>query len=315
MHDGGRRAVLWALAANSGIAIAKFIGYALTGAASMLAESIHSVADTGNQALLLYGGHSAQRAPTPEHSFGYGRERYFYAFVVALVMFALGSLFAIFEGVDKLRHPHELNSPLIAVAILVVASILEALAFANAVREARRVRGKATWWAFLRNSKSPELPVVLLEDFGALIGLLFALTGIGLAQLTGDPRFDSLGSIAIGILLGAIAVFLAIEMKSLLIGESVSPATREKIVRSIKTTPGVLDLVHLRTQHLGPDEILVGAKVALDPSFEFVQVAAKIDEIEGGIRAEVPEARIIYIEPDVLRTGAPDDADPDPTPS
>lgn len=301
MQDGSRRAVMTALVANLLIAVTKFVGYAVTGAASLLAEAVHSVADTGNQALLLLGGARARRAPTREHPFGYGRERYFWAFVVSMILFTLGALFAIYEGIDKLRHPHALTSPMWAVGILVTAVGFEAYAFWNAFREAEKVRGDRSWWSFLRRTKNPELPVVLLEDSGALLGLVFALIGVGLAIYTGDPRFDAVGSIVIGVLLGVIAVFLAVEMKSLLIGESAGHGERAEIVTAIQADPAVQRLIHLRTQHLGPEELLVAAKVGLAPDSSLAEVAANIDRIEAAIRARVAHARVIYIEPDVYR--------------
>jgi cation diffusion facilitator family transporter len=302
MTDGNRRAILAALLANLGIAIAKFLAFLATGAASMLAESVHSVADTGNQLLLILGGVRAQREPTPEHPFGYGRERYFWAFVVAMVLFSLGSLFAISQGIDKLRHPHSLTSPGWAIGVLLVGLVLEGGSLRVAVREASRTRAGKSWWEFVRHAKSPELPVVLLEDLGALIGLLLALCGVSLAFALDDPRFDAAGSIAIGVLLGVIAVVLAIEMKSLLIGESAAPGIRRQIVDSIEAAPQVRRLIHLRTLHLGPDELLVGAKVELEPALDFRAVAEAIDAVEQCIRDRVPAARVIYLEPDIERT-------------
>ncbi len=302
MTDGNRRAIIAALLANLGIAIAKFLAFLATGAASMLAESVHSVADTGNQLLLILGGVRAQRAPTPEHPFGYGRERYFWAFVVAMVLFSLGSLFAISQGIDKLRHPHELTSPGWAIGVLLAGLVLEGGSLRVAVREASRIRSGESWWEFVRHAKSPELPVVLLEDLGALLGLLIALAGVSLAFALGDPRFDAAGSIAIGVLLGVIAVVLAIEMKSLLIGESASPRIRRQILDSIEATPQVKRLINLRTLHLGPEELLVGAKVELEPALDFRAVAEAIDAIEERIRDRVPAARVIYIEPDIEHT-------------
>jgi cation diffusion facilitator family transporter len=304
MTEGSRKAILAAFAANFAIAVAKFAGYLATGAASLLAEAVHSLADSSNQGLLLLGGHRAGRDPTPEHPFGYGRERYFWAFVVAVVLFTLGSLFAIYEGVDKLRHPHELSSPGWAIGILVAAILFEGLSLATAVREANRVRSGSSWWQFVRHAKSPELPVVLLEDLGALLGLVFALLGVSAALFTGEPRFDALGSIAIGLLLGAIAIVLAVEMKSLLIGESARPADRAAIVAAIRESAGVRRLIHLRTLHLGPDELLVAAKVDLDPSLSFAQVAEAVDAAEVRVRAAVPHAGLIYLEPDVYRPPA-----------
>ena len=305
MHEGSRRAIAAAFFANLGIAIAKFVGFALTGAASMLAEAIHSVADTGNQGLLFFGGTRGQRAATPEHPFGYGRERYFWAFVVSVVLFTVGGLFALYEGVEKLRHPHELESPAVALVILGVAIVLEAFSFRTAIREANHVRDHGqSWWAFVRRSKTPELPVVLLEDLGAMVGLVFALAGVTLATVTDEPRYDAGGSLAIGALLVVIAIVLAIEMRSLLIGESASPKVQADVVGAIEGTREVRRIIHLRTLHLGPDELLVAAKLDLDaPSVD--AVAQAINVIEARIRAAVPIARVIYLEPDLYRSESP----------
>jgi cation diffusion facilitator family transporter len=265
----------------------------------MLAEGVHSLADTGNQALLLWGGARARRAATPEHPFGYGRERYFWAFVVSLVIFSLGSLFALYEGIGRLRDPHDISSPGWAIGVLLVGIALEGGSCAMAVRESNAVRGKASWWEFIRHSKSPELPVVLLEDIGALAGLVIALTGVALATLTGNPVFDAFGSIAIGILLGVIAVVLAIEMQSLLIGEAASPETQARIRAAIDGSDDVRRVIHMRTQHMGPDSLLVGAKVEFDPGLDVPGLAAAIDRLEVEIRANIEVAATIYIEPDV----------------
>ena len=305
MHEGSRRAIVAALLANLGIALAKFVAFAFTGAASLLAEAVHSVADTGNQALLILGGARARRAPTEQHPFGYGRERYFWAFVVALVLFSLGAVFAIAEGVEKLLHPHEIESPIWAVGVLALAIVLETGSFLTARREANLVRGEQSWRSFIRHAKSPELPVVLLEDLGALAGLVLALAGIGLAFFTGEPRYDALGSVAIGVLLGLIAVVLAVEMKSLLIGEAATPADVAAIRAAIESAHHVARVIHLRTLHLGPDELLVAAKLAIDPSLDFAAVASVIDETERRMRAAVPAARLIFLEPDVDRLARP----------
>jgi cation diffusion facilitator family transporter len=302
--NGGSRAIIAAFLANLGIALLKFIGFLVTGAASMLAESVHSVADTGNQGLLLIGGRRGRRAPTPQHPFGYGQERYFWAFLVAVVLFTLGSLFALYEGLEKLREPHELVSPPVAIAILVGAIALEGWSLRTAVREAGRIRGDRSWWKFIHSTKNPELPVVLLEDTGALLGLSFALVGIVLAAMTGNPRWDALGSVAIGLLLGAIAVVVGSEMRSLLVGEAASPRVQARIREALEGTEGVERLIHLRTLHLGPDELLVAAKVELDPSSTFEQVAESVNRAEAGVRAAVPAARVIYLEPDVYRPAA-----------
>lgn len=304
MASGGTKAIIAAFFANLGIAAAKFVGFALTGAASMLAEAVHSLADTGNQGLLLLGAARAKRRPTPTHPFGYGRERYFWAFVVAIVIFALGGVFAIVEGLEKLLHPHELQSPTIAAGILLFAIALEGWSFRTALVEARPLRGQASWWAFIRHTKAAELPVVLLEDLGALLGLVLALAGVGLSQLTGDPRFDALGSIAIGVLLAIIAAILAIEMRGLLIGESASEARLARIEAALLAGTTVRRLIHMKTSHLGPEEILVGIKAEFEPTLSLAELAREIDAAEGRIRDAVPVARVIYIEPDVFRPPA-----------
>jgi cation diffusion facilitator family transporter len=300
--SGGTKAIIAALLANAGIAVAKFVGYLITGSSSMLAEAVHSVADTSNQGLLLLGGKRAQRAATAEHPFGYGRDRYFYSFVVALLLFSLGSVFALYEGIHKLDSHEPLTSPLIAVIILVVAIALEGYSFRTAIKESRPLKGGSTWWQFIRQSKSPELPVVLLEDFGALIGLVLALLGVGLTLLTGNAVFDALGTIAIGVLLGVIAVILIIEMKSLLIGEGAAPPVLARIVGAIEEGGPVQRVIHIRTQYLGPEELLVAAKIALKPCVSAEDVARGIDEAEQRVRIAVPEARLIYLEPDLDRS-------------
>lgn len=298
---GSTRAILAALAANAGIALAKFIGYLITHSSSMLAEAVHSVADTSNQALLLWGQRRAQKEADELHPFGYGRSRYFYSFVVALVLFSLGSVFALYEGYEKIAHPHALRSPLVAIAILVVAIALESYSFRTAVVESRPLKGRGSWWRFIRTSRNPELPVVLLEDTGALIGLIFALAGVGLTMLTGNPVWDGVGTIAIGVLLGAIAVILMVEMHSLLIGEGATAGEERAIRAAVEGTPGIDRVIHLRTQYLGPDEMLVGAKIALPPNCDLRTVADVIDDAEARIRAAVSAARLIYLEPDLDR--------------
>ncbi|HEY0640485.1 MAG TPA: cation diffusion facilitator family transporter [Pseudonocardiaceae bacterium] len=305
MASGGSiKAIVAALLANAGIATAKFVGFAITGSSSMLAEAVHSVADTSNQGLLLLGTRTARRQATSTHPFGYGRDRYFYSFVVALLLFSLGAMFALYEGTEKLRHPHELTSPLVAVVILVVAIVLEIFSFRTAIVESRKVKGDVGWWQFIRQAKTPELPVVLLEDAGALFGLVLALLGVSLTMATGDPVWDALGTIAIGVLLAVIAVVLIIEMKSLLIGEGVNPAVLTVIVDELETGK-VQRVIHIKTQYMGPDELLIAAKIALTPALSTTDIAAAIDDAESRIRAKVPEARLIYLEPDLDRTPAP----------
>jgi len=297
-----------ALIANAGIAAAKFVGFVITGSASMLAESIHSVADSGNQGLLLLGGHRARREADERHPFGYGRERYFWAFLVAMVLFSLGGAFAIYEGIDKIRRPHEVESPEVAIGILLFAILLELFSFRTAVVEANHVRGDAGWWQFIRRSKNPELPVVLLEDLGALVGLVFALAAVCATLATDDPLYDGIGTLSIGVLLTIIAIVLAVEMKSLLIGESADAKVQESIRSAIEIEPAVERLIHMRTQHLGPEELIVGAKVSFLGDLSVPELAAAVNRVEDSVRRAVPEAGIMYIEPDVMATSIPDGA-------
>ncbi|MCP4225208.1 MAG: cation diffusion facilitator family transporter [Actinomycetia bacterium] len=299
--EHGSKAVMAALIGNLGIAIAKFIGFAVTQSSAMLAEAIHSSADSGNQALLLLGGRRSRKEATEEHQFGYGRERYFWSFVVALILFALGSAFAVFEGIEKIRHPHELDNVMVALAILGFAICLEGWSFRTAVMESIPLKGDLSWWQFIRRSRTPELPVVLLEDFGAMAGLTIAFSAILISKVTGDPVWDGIGTLIIGLLLGVIAIILVIEMRSLLIGEGARRGDMTKIVAAITETQYVDHLIHIKTQHLGPEELLVGAKVAFDPSLTVADLASAIDRVEAAIRAKVPYATPIYIEPDLLR--------------
>jgi len=298
---GGTKAIVAALAANAGIAVAKFTGFLVTGSSSMLAESVHSLADTSNQGLLLLGQKTSRREATKSHPFGFGRERYFYSFIVALMLFTLGAAFALYEGIHKVIEPEPLESPIVAVIILVLAIGLESYSFNTAIGESRKIKGNATWWGFIRQAKEPELPVVLLEDAGALLGLFFALLGVGLSVITGDPVWDGLGTIAIGVLLGIIAGILIVEMKSLLIGEGATDGELDTIVDQLAAGK-VERVIHIRTQYLGPDELLVAAKLALVPGLDTAQVATAIDDAEARVRAKVPTAKLIYLEPDLDRS-------------
>ncbi|MBW1762517.1 MAG: cation diffusion facilitator family transporter [Deltaproteobacteria bacterium] len=301
MASGSTKAVLAALFANLGIAIAKFVGYAFTSSSSMLAEAIHSVADTSNQALLLLGNRRAEMDATPDHPFGFGRERYFWSFIVALVLFTLGGLFAIYEGWHKLgEESHEVSNVQWAIAILVLGIILEGYSFRTAAKQSRPLKGEATWWQFIRHSRTPELPVVLLEDLGALIGLVLALLGISTAAITGDSRWDAYGTIAIGVLLVVIATVLVFEMKSLLIGESAVAPMRKTIVEAIVGAENVDAVLHMRTEHIGPDELLVAAKVQLTPGLDTAGVAAAINRAEQRVREAISIECVIYLEPDVF---------------
>lgn len=300
--SGGSKAIVAAFLANMGIAAAKFLGFVVTGSSSMLAESIHSVADSGNQALLVLGRKRGRRERDDAHPFGHGRERYFWAFVVALVLFTLGAVFSIYEGIHKLQHPEHLESAQWAIGILLVAICLEAYSFRTAIHESNQVRGPQGWASFIRRSRSPELPVLLLEDFGALVGLTLALTGVGLTVVTDDPMWDAIGTISIGSLLAVIAVVLATEMKSLLMGETATVEDQAKIIDAIEDAPSVESVIYVRTQHIGPDDILVGAKVDFDHGLSMAGVASAIDDVEARIRAAVPSATTIFLEPDILRS-------------
>ena len=302
--EGGTKAVVAALAANLGIAVTKFGAFALTGASSMLAEAIHSVADSGNQVLLLVGGKRALREETEEHPFGYSRTRYLYAFMVAIVLFTVGGLFALYEAWHKFQHPEPIESwKWVPIVVLVAALALESFSFRTAIVETNKVRSGLSFPRFIERSRSPELPVILLEDFGALIGLVFALFGVSMTLITENGRWDALGAAMIGLLLCAIAVVLGRETKNMLLGEA---ATREDVdaIRAALEAEGFGDIIHLRTMHLGPDDILVTAKVGVAGTDTVAELAPRVDEAEARIRAAVPAARLIFIEPDVRMEGA-----------
>ena len=304
------RAVIAALAANLGIAIAKFAAFLVTGSASMLAESVHSVADTGNEVLLLIGAGRSRRARTHEHAFGFGRERYFYAFVVAVMLFTVGAVFSIYDGVHKIVSGGELQSPVVAYVVLGLSMILEAFSLRTAIREANEVRGTHGWRQFVHLTKMPELPVVLLEDTAALIGLFLAFLGVLLSQLTGNDKWDGVGSVAVGLLLGCAAFIVGYETKSLLIGESASEEMSARIVATIEAGPEPFRLIHLRTSHIGPDALLVAAKIGVPPELTAATLAAGINAVEQRVRAAVPIAETIYLEPDIYHPGQEDPTDP-----
>ena len=304
------RAVIAAFAANLGIAVIKFVAFLLTGSASLLAESVHSVADTGNQVLLVVGRGRSTRPRSDEHPFGFGRERYFYGFVVSVMLFTVGAAFSVFDGIHKILTPEAVRSPLIAFVVLALSAVLEAFSLRTAIGEANKVRGGRNWGTFIRRSKAPELPVVLLEDLAALFGLTFAFAGVALSVLTGDPRWDGGGSLAIGVLLATAAAILAVEMKSLLIGESASPEVQRRIVAALEDGPELARVIHMRTVHISPDSILVAAKVAVRETDSAAQLTAGINDAEGRVRAAVPIATTIYLEPDIYRPDLADGTDP-----
>jgi cation diffusion facilitator family transporter len=301
-HEGSMKAIIAALLANLGIAITKFIAYVFSGSASMLAESVHSLADSGNQLLLIIGGRRARREATPEHPFGYGRSRYVYAFIVSVVLFTVGGVFSVYEGLDKLSHPHELENVWLPILVLSVAILLESFSLATAIRESRKVKGRQSWVEFIRHAKSPELPVVLLEDIAALLGLVFALTGVGLSVLTGNPIFDAYGTLAIGALLVVVAVILGLEMGSLLIGEGAQPDEVAAIRKALLATQGVTAIIHMKTLYVGPEELMVAAKIGIEADSSGQQIAAIIDAAETAMRERLKVSLLIYLEPDIVRT-------------
>ena len=299
MATTGKKTILAALIANVGIAIAKFAGFAITKSSTMLAEGIHSSADSANQLLLLLGTRRAKREPSSKHPFGYGRERYFWSFVVALILFSLGSLFAVYEGIEKIRHPHALNNASWAIGILIFGIFIESFSFRTAIVEAKTIKGETSWSKFVVRSKQPEIPVVLLEDAGALFGMVIALGAITLVKTTGEPIWDGIGTLSIGVLLGVIAIILAREMHSLIIGEAASETDRLKIVSVIENNKQVVELVEMRTQHLGPEEILIGVRIAFRETLQTKEIAQLINQLENDIRVELDNAGPIFIEPEL----------------
>ena len=313
------RAIIAALTANIGIAILKFLAFLLTRSASMLAESIHSLADSGNQALLLLGRKRSQREADALHPFGYGRDRYIYAFIVSVVLFSVGGLFALYEGYHKVQEPHPIEAwRWVPIVVLCGAIVLEGFSFRTAIVESRKVMGDSGWWEFIRHARSPELPVVLLEDFAALLGLVFALLGVSLTIITHDGLWDGVGSLVIGVLLCVVAVVLAIETKSLLLGESAVPGTVDTIERTLAAQPRIGRVIHLKTMHLGPDQLLIGAKIAVAADLTLAEVSATIDAAEAALREQLHIDSLIYLEPDVDRvtdSSSTDSSSADPSSS
>jgi cation diffusion facilitator family transporter len=317
--EGGTKAVVAALLANTGIAITKFAAFLLTGFSSMLAESIHSVADAGNQGLLLLGGKKSRKEATEEHPFGFGRERYIYSFIVAIVLFSVGGLFALYEAYHKFHEIQAGHAETVddwrrfaPIVVLLIAIVLEGLSFRTAIIETAKVKGKASFPEFVRRAKSPELPVILLEDLAALLGLTFALAGVGLSLITGNQYWDVAGTTLIGVLLVVVAIVLALETKSLLLGEAATPEARQRIWAALEGTEGVDRVIHLKTLHLGPDELLVAVKIGVPREVSATDVAGTIDAAERAIREAEPVAQVIYVEPDIYVEGHVTDARPAP---
>ncbi|MET0933643.1 MAG: cation diffusion facilitator family transporter [Mycetocola sp.] len=307
--SGGTKAILAAFLANAGIAVTKFIAFLFSGSSSMLAESVHSLADSGNQLLLIWGGRQAKREADKEHPFGYGRERYVYAFVVSIILFSVGGVFSIYEGIHKLQDPHPIEVPWLPLVVLGIAILLESFSLRTAVRESNHVRGTQNWVQFVRRAKAPELPVVLLEDVAALLGLFFAFVGVSVSVITGDGTWDAIGTLFIGALLILVAIVLGMETKSLLVGEGASDVDAAAIATAIESGDEVEKLIHMKTLYLGPDELLVAAKLGFPTDLPLAQVARQIDIVEERIRTAVPTARVIYLEPDVYRRPSADAPD------
>ena len=299
--SGSNKAILAALAANIGIAATKFVAAAVSGSASMFAEAIHSVADSGNQILLIVGGKRSRREATQDHPFGFGRSRYIYAFLVSIVLFSIGGLFSIVEGINKLSEPHELEQAWLPLTVLGVSIVLESFSLRTALSEVKKDRGNKTLVQYIRHAKAPELPVVVLEDIAALVGLVLAFAGVGLTVLTHNPVFDAMGTLAIGALLVLVAVVLGAETSSLLVGEGASTANVQQIRHALENAAGVESVIHLKTLYLGPDEIMLGAKIAVSPKVSAQEIATIIDAAELAVRTALPEVRVIYLEPDILR--------------
>jgi len=298
--EGGNKAILAALSANVGIAVTKFVAFLLSGSSSMLAESVHSLADSGNQVLLLIGGRRAKRAATAEHPFGFGRERYVYAFMVAIILFTVGGVYSIYEGIHKLEHPEPIERAWIPVVILLISIALESFSLRTALRESAEHRHGISILQFIRRAKAPELPVLLLEDMAALIGLVLALGGVLVAVITGDGIWDGVGTVGIGLLLVLVAIVLGVEVKSLLVGEGASGDDLAAITAAALDGDDIDRIIHMKTLYLGPEELMVGIKVAVAATDSAREVAAAIDALEKRVRAAVPIAKVMYIEPDIF---------------
>jgi cation diffusion facilitator family transporter len=304
------RAVIAALVVNLAIAVAKFVAFMFTGSASMLAEAVHSVADTGNELLLLIGRGRSRRGRTLEHPFGYGRERYFYSFIVAVMLFTVGAAFSIYDGAHKIMSPERVESAGVAFVVLGVSAVLESFSLRTALQEANKIRGGVSWLDFVHSTKSAELPVVLMEDLAALTGLCFAFLGVLLSVLTGDGAWDGVGSVLVGLLLGCAAFIVGFESKSLLIGESASSEASASIVSALESGSEGFRVIHLRTTHVSPESLLVTAKIAVPPTMSAADLADGIDTAEARIRRTVPIAETIYLEPDIYRPGQENVTDP-----
>jgi cation diffusion facilitator family transporter len=297
-HNSTARAILYAFLANFGIAIAKTWAALVTGSGSMLAEAIHSYADTGNQILLYLGLRQSRRPPDPEHPLGYGKLSYFWSFIVALMLFSLGGLFSIYEGVHKYNHPEELSQLWIAISVLILAIFLEGASLFGCLREIKKIRGERPFREWLKHTRNSELVVVLGEDIGAQLGLFLALGFLITAAVTGDPVYDALGSISIGVVLLIISVFIALRVRSLLVGRSADPQVQELIEEIIVAQDGIEKIFNIITIQFGPDTMLA-AKVKMTPGRDLESAIADINALERTLKERIPKLAWCFVEPDI----------------
>ena len=304
---GSLPAILWALGANAGIAVAKFAAAIYTGSGSMLAEAIHSLADCANQVLLLIGLRQAKEGVSEVHPLGTGRVIYFYAMMVALMLFTLGGAFSVYEGVQRLRHPEEVHDPLVALGVLGISIVLEALSLRGAMKEIRKTQGDRSFWRWFRETRQSELLVVAGEDIAALAGLSFAFVAVAASRITGNAVFDACGSIAVGALLMAVAFVVMREVKSLIVGESAEPAVRRAIRRHIEERPEVTSVMNIITLQWG-DAVVVAVQAEMAPQPSALAMVDAINVIEESIQVRWPEVRWVFFEPDypdAVRAGRP----------
>lgn len=291
------RTIFFALGANFGIFVAKLFAAVFTGSSAMLAEAVHSLADCGNQGLLLLGIKRAKRPPTPDYPLGYGKEIYFWSFLVALMLFSVGGAFSLYEGMHKLLHPSALSRPWLAVGVLVFGIVLESVSMRACMVEIDKVRDGRSLWRWFRESRSSELIVIFGEDLAALFGLVIALIAIGATMATGNPVYDAIGTVAIGALLAVVAVFIAVEVKALLIGQSVAPARRRQICEFLGARHEIRELFNIITLQLGAD-VMVAVQAGMDPELRTADLVVQINAIETDLRREFPEVRWCFFEPD-----------------
>lgn len=291
------KAIFFALSANAAVAVAKYIAAVITGSGSMLAEAVHSTADCGNQLLLLLGMKRAKKPPSDDYPLGFGKETYFWSFIVALLLFSMGGLFSIYEGWHKLHEPEPLSYPLLALGVLAFGVVVEGLSLAGCLREVNKSRGDQNLWIWFRDTREAELLVIFGEDLAALFGLSFAFAAVLAAWITGDPMWDALGSIGIGILLIVVAFFVGVEVKSLLVGQGVSPPVREDMLQFLAQQPSIKQIYNLRTLHMGSD-VMVAIKAELTEQQDARKLIADINQVEAAFRQRFAQVSWCFFEPD-----------------